>query len=84
MEDRAEPGGNAGAHQSFFFIQGSQEEAAHLAELRQRHGDDAVDWMLRERELVRDLAVPALGPGRLRDRRAWRLGPASAAVGLVP
>lgn len=54
MEDHAETGGNAGAYQSFFFIQGSQEEAAHLAELRQRHGDDAVDRMLRERALVRD------------------------------
>jgi hypothetical protein len=50
MEDRAGPGGNAGAYQSFFFIQGSAEELAHPAELRRRLGDEAVDRMLRERE----------------------------------
>jgi hypothetical protein len=58
MEDRARPGDNAGAYQSFLFIRsgktGSREEAAHFAELRQQFGDEAVDRMLRARALMRD------------------------------
>jgi hypothetical protein len=53
MGHRDRPGDNAGAYQSSFFIQGSPEEAAHLAALRQRLGDEAVDRMRRSRELMR-------------------------------
>jgi hypothetical protein len=53
MEDGAGHGDNAGAYQSSFFIQDSPEEAAHFAALRQRLGDEAVDRMLRSRELTR-------------------------------
>ena len=54
MADRAGSGDNSGAYQSFLFIEGSAEETAHLAELRRRLGDEAVDLMLRNRELTRD------------------------------
>jgi hypothetical protein len=54
MEDRTAPGGNARAYQSSLHIRGSREEAACLTELRQRRGDEAVDRMLRDRELMRD------------------------------
>ena len=58
MDDRARPGDNAGAYQSFLSIRSGAgrggEEAAHLAELRRRLGDGLVDKMLRTRELMRD------------------------------
>jgi hypothetical protein len=53
MGHRDRSGDDAGAYQSSFFIQGSPEEAAHFAALRQRLGDEAVDRMLRSRELMR-------------------------------
>jgi hypothetical protein len=54
MEDNAGPGGSAGAYQSSFYLEGSPEEAAYLAGQRQRLGDEAVDRMLRDRELMHD------------------------------
>jgi hypothetical protein len=39
------------AYGSFFHVAGSAEEAAHLAVLREKFGDDMVDQLLRGREL---------------------------------
>jgi hypothetical protein len=50
---RDRSGDNTGAYRSSFFIQGSPEETAHFAALRQRLGDEAIDRMLRSRELRR-------------------------------
>jgi hypothetical protein len=50
---RDRSGDHTGAYRSSFFIQGSPEETAHFAALRQRLGDEAVDRMLRSRELRR-------------------------------
>jgi hypothetical protein len=52
MEERSQPG-RGGAYHSAFFIEGSKEEAAYFAELRQRLGDEAVEQLLRNRELMR-------------------------------
>ncbi|HEY6494817.1 MAG TPA: hypothetical protein VIZ43_16210 [Trebonia sp.] len=52
MEERSQPG-RGGAYHSAFFIEGSREEAAYFAELRQRLGDEAVEQLLRNRELMR-------------------------------
>jgi hypothetical protein len=53
----ADPGDNGGAYQSFLSIRsgrgGGADEAAHLAELRRRFGDEIVDQMARNRELMR-------------------------------
>jgi hypothetical protein len=54
VEERARSGDKAGAFRGFSYVTGGQEEAAFFAGLRQRFGDEAVDQMLRSRELMRD------------------------------
>jgi len=63
MEERARSGDEAGAFRSFSYVTGGQEEAAFFAGLRQRFGDEAVDQMLRSRELA-----PAEVGRRFRER----------------
>lgn len=59
MEDRAGPGDDAGVYQSFLsvrFDQGGgqdEDEAARLAELRRRLGDETVGRLPRSREVAR-------------------------------
>ena len=57
------------AYGSFFHVAGSAEEAAHLAVLREKFGDEMVD------QLLRGLAGPPPGPSVPSTRTPIRSSP---------